>query len=320
MTTLATDIRSAWRRLTRAAGFTAAAAIVLAVGIGASTAMFAQVDAIYFQPLPVTAPQQLRSLSWTTRPQVPRRYSAVGRFSYPAYLLVRDHARSFADVACWSGAYVNVPALGRLEAQVVSGNYFRTLGAAPMLGRAILPDDERAGAFVAVMSDALWRRGFAADPAVLGRTVRVNNAPVTIVGVMSPSFYGVNPNRAADMFLSLPMYSLARFEVTAPRRLDDDRDWSACELVARLRPGVSDAAARTEVVAVLRDAGMAPAPGAGASAADRDGQPLARHGRPAPRERGESHGRCAVRNPVGHRLRQIRVSSGGPARLARRAP
>lgn len=252
------DLKYAWRQLIRARGFAAVAIVTLAIGIGATTAMFAQLDAIFLDPLPVAAPDALRSFAWTTRPTVPRRYSANGRFSYPAYVLVRDHARSFSDVACWSGAYVNVPTLGRLETQIVSGNYFHTLGAAPALGRTIVPSDDTDSP-VAVISDDLWRRGFGRDPDVVQKSIGVNGTRLTIVGVMPAGFFGLNPNRSADLYVSLPMYSQARFEVTAPRQLDDARDWSACEVVARLRPGVTDAAARADVLAVLRDAESDPA-------------------------------------------------------------
>jgi predicted permease len=241
------DTRYAIRALGRSPGFATVAIVTMAIGIGASTAIFSQINAVFLTALPIERPEELRVLQWNSAAsELPRRYGVVGRFSYAAYESLRDHSRSFSDVACWSDAYSNLGTETRLVAQIVSGNYFTTLRATPLLGRVFGPDDERQGARVAVLGHGLWQRAFAGDPSVVGRRVQVNREMVTVVGVMPPRFFGINPARAADIYMSMPMYESARFDGLAPRRLANDRDWSACEVVARIRPGVSDAAASAE--------------------------------------------------------------------------
>jgi macrolide transport system ATP-binding/permease protein len=241
------DARYAIRALGRSPGFAAVAILTMAVGVGASTAIFSQINAVFLTALPVERPEDLRVLQWNSAAsELPRRYGVVGRFSFAAYVSLRDRSRSFSDVACWSDAFSNLGTETRLVAQIVSGNYFRTLGATPLIGRVFGPADEREGARVAVLGHALWQRAFGGDPSVLGRNVPINREVVTVVGVMPERFFGVNPARAADIYMSMPMYESARFDGLAPRRLTNDRDWSACEVVARIRPGVSDETAAAE--------------------------------------------------------------------------
>jgi predicted permease len=246
------DARYAIRALGRSPGFAGVAILTMAIGIGASTAIFSQINAVFLTALPVERPEELRVLQWNSAASaLPRRYGVVGRFSYAAYGSLRDHSRSFSDVSCWSDAYSNLGTETRLIAQIVSGDYFRTLGATPLIGRVFGPEDERRGARVAVLGHGLWQRAFGGDPSVVGRLVPINREVVTVVGVMPPRFFGVNPARAADIYMSMPMYESARFNGMAPRRLANDRDWSACEVVARIRPGVSDDAASAEARALV---------------------------------------------------------------------
>ena len=258
------DARYGVRSLRRAPGFSILASVTLALGIGASTAMFSQINAVFLTPLPMARPDELRLIDWTPLADTaPRRSSTANRLSYPAYQALRDHARVFSDVACWSGAVVNHGPDARLEAHVVSGNYFSTLGADALLGRTLTDADERAGAKVAVISFGLWQREFRGSAAVTNETISINRDAIRIVGVMRRRFIGVNPARAADIYLPLSMYSSARFDASAPRRLDNDRDWSACEVVARLAPDADEAAARDVAQALVAQAPFASDRGSG---------------------------------------------------------
>jgi predicted permease len=246
------DIRYGIRALWRAPGFSLVAVLTLALGVGASTAMFSQINAVFLTPLPVTRPTELRLIDWTPLADgAPRRYRPSNRLSYHAYRTLRDHADVFSSVACWSGAVVNFGVDDRLEAHVVSGNYFGTLGADALIGRTLTEDDERHAGKVAVISHALWQRDFGGRESVIRETLPVNGIELRVVGVMPRRFIGLNPGRAADVYLPLSMYSSARFDAAAPRRLDNDRDWSACEVVARMKAGVSDQAARDRAQALV---------------------------------------------------------------------
>lgn len=244
---LARDIRQGFRALGRAPVFTAISLLTLGFGIGASTAMFSQINAVFLSTLPIAAPEELRLVDWTTMTaEQPRRYSESSRLSYTAYRTLRDRANAFSGVACWSGAVVNIGGEERLEAHVVSGNYFHTLGARALLGRTLTEADERVGVRTAVISYDLWHRAFGGRGSVTSEVMFVNREATSIVGVLPPRFIGLNPARAADIYLPLSMYSSARFDAAAPRRLDNDRDWSACEVVARLKSGVSEDEAREQ--------------------------------------------------------------------------
>lgn len=239
------DIRSGARALRRSPGFSVVALLTLALGIGASTAMFSQINAVFLTALTIARPAELRLVDWTPlQDTAPRRYSSANRLSYQAYRALRQDGGVFSDVACWSGAVVNYGTDGRLEAHVVSGDYFTTLGAAAQVGRTLTEEDERLDAKVAVLSHALWQRDFGARRSVTRESIPINGELVRIVGVMPRRFIGLNPARVADIYLPLSMYSSARFDAAAPRRLDNSRDWSACEVVARIRPGISDQVAR----------------------------------------------------------------------------
>ena len=244
---LARDIRQGFRALGRSPVFTAISLLTLGFGIGASTAMFSQINAVFLAGLPMRDAGELRLVDWTSMaPDEPRRYSASDRLSYPAYMTLRDQGDAFSGVACWSGAVVNSGSEERLEAHVVSGNYFETLGARALLGRTLTDADEHAGTRTAVISYDLWQRAFQGRRSVTSEVMFVNREATAIVGVMPPRFIGLNPARTAEIYLPLSMYSSARFDAAAPRRLDNARDWSACEVVARIKKGVSEDAAREQ--------------------------------------------------------------------------
>jgi putative ABC transport system permease protein len=185
---LAQDIRYAFRVMRRNPGFSVAAALTFALGIGASTAIFSVVHGVLLRPLPYADPDRLVVL-WESQPARGNDRNVV---SVPNFEAWRSRARSFDRIA----AMVPLPATiaGGSSAEHVMGaevspGYFEMLGVAPALGRTFAAREERdGGADVVVLSDGFWRSHFGADPRVVGRALRLDGRPHTVVGVMPPSF------------------------------------------------------------------------------------------------------------------------------------
>ena len=264
------DLRYGFRQLVHNRTFTLAAVLILAIGIGGNVAVFSQINDALLKMLPVHRPEELRQLGWTS-PNAGFRRSGNSlnapegydtSFSYPAYLHLRDHTAAFSDLFCLTfQASVNVGIQGRAEAAMgmhVSGNYFQGLGVSTLLGRAITPEDDRSdgSAPVAVLSYEFWQRVFNGDPAVVGRTVVVNAVPVTIIGVTPQDFHSIDSRWRPD--LMLPMNLQSAF--AGARDLRNAGDWTYL-VFGRLRPGVTDAQARTESEVLLNQAILANPPG-----------------------------------------------------------
>jgi predicted permease len=259
------DLRFAARLAVKAPAFSAVAILTLATGVGASTTIFSQIDAVFWRPLPIARPHELRALAWSSSnpsfavpnvvagPPLPIG-KTYGSISYPAYRAMRDGAVSFASLACWNDLGETRPIVmrdvGFGSVQFVSGNYFSTLGVTAALGRALTPDDDTPGSAAAVVSDAFWRRAFGHDPGVVGRTVDLNGRLFAIVGVTPPSFFGLDPTTVPDLFLPINAVQIAA-ATTNP--LQNPAIWNACRVVGRLRSGVSDEQARTEAEQWLHD-------------------------------------------------------------------
>ena len=184
------DLRFALRRLHRHFAVSLAAVLTLALGIGAVTALFSVVQAVLLRPPPFRAPAELVSVGTYPAGRPENRFE----ISYPDFRDWRARSRSFQDLAAyqtalgrvvWESGGEPVPAAGFM----VSGHLFDLLGARAALGRTLEPADDRPGAgLVVVLSDATWRREFAASPEALGRTVRLDGVAHTVIGVMPPEF------------------------------------------------------------------------------------------------------------------------------------
>ncbi|PYQ13713.1 MAG: permease, partial [Acidobacteria bacterium] len=186
---LGQDFKYAARSLRRRPLLFAVAAGVLAVGIGASTAVFSVVDAVLLRPLPFAQPDRL-VLVWERIPEIGVPFMEV---SYPNYLDWRAQSRTFGDLAIMatinSGFIIEGDEPVQVPGRLVSGNFFDLLGARALLGRTLAPSDDRPGAArVAVVSHGLWQRHFGGDAALVGRTLDVDRMPTTIIGVMPPDF------------------------------------------------------------------------------------------------------------------------------------
>jgi putative ABC transport system permease protein len=235
---LARDLSLAARRLRRSPGFTLAATLTLALGIGANAALFALVDAVLLRPLPYPEPERLVSL-WESGKDA---RSAVAPANLGDY-----RVPAFESVAAWSFVDVDLSGEGRPESllgQAVTADFFPVLGVGPVLGRPFVPEEDREGGErVVILSDALWRSRFGADPAILGRAIRLDREPRRVVGVLPSGFVtpgGLGSLRPVSLFLP------AAF----PAELLANRGDHEARVVARLRPGASLREARAQLRAV----------------------------------------------------------------------
>ncbi|MGH9719862.1 MAG: ADOP family duplicated permease [Bryobacteraceae bacterium] len=224
------DLRYGWRTLGRNRGFTLAVVVILALGIGANTAVFSLVNAAILKPLPVEAPGQL---VWFDSPS----------FSYPIFKEVQSRGKEvFTRVFAWT--FVNrFNVEWDQDAQqppllLASGEFYSTLGVAPALGRLFGPQDDLPDGGlqgpVAVISYDCWQRRFNADPAVIGRTVRIERTAVPIIGVTPRGFYGVAPGLSPD--ITLPLTLGPRLNPHYANLRNGQSAW--VHLMARLRPEV----------------------------------------------------------------------------------
>jgi predicted permease len=233
-----TDLRFAFRQLLKYPGFTAVAVLTLALGIGANTAIFGFIDRLLLRPLPVDQPQEL-----VTVVEQMEQGGVSSSFNYPLYLDYRDRNQVFSGLVAYSGVTVNLRATDSSElvkAMIVSGNYFSVLGVKAAQGRTFLPEEDRAPLThpVAVISQGLWRRRFAADPALVGKTIHLNGHPFTVVGITPAEFRGTIAGVVPDLYVPMMMQPWAmpvRDPAYAPLQ---SRRFTWLNLLGRLKPGV----------------------------------------------------------------------------------
>src|ERR1041385_1808805 len=197
-------LRDALRQFGKAPGFTATALITLALGIGATTAIFTLVHQVMLKSLPVTKPEELwrigdktRCCNWGGYTQGDAGDFAL--FSWEAYHYFRAHTPEFVDLAALQAGSsslgvrrVGSPAQAETRnGEYVSGNFFRTFGVQPWIGRLLTDEDDQEGAPpVAVMSYRIWHDKYGSDPSVVGAGYQINGRPFTVIGVAAPGFFG----------------------------------------------------------------------------------------------------------------------------------
>lgn len=265
---LSYDARHALRLWAASPALSIVAALTIALGIGGSTAIVGLIRAVFWTPLAVSQPEQLRQLAWSA-PRFPYVIggklnvlpgptvdgaTTFGTLSYPAYEALRNESTVFSDLACWAAfgeaRPVTLGPLGFANVQFVSGNYFRTLGVGVAHGRAIEPSDDGPGTWspVAVIGYQYWRRMFGADPNITAQTLQINGRSFPIVGVLPASFGGLDPGAAADVMLPMGAAAIAA-QTTSPLR--NGGIWAVCRTVGRLKAGISDMQASTETEHIL---------------------------------------------------------------------
>ncbi len=200
---LRTDVRHALRWLRKSPAFTLVAVASLAAGIGFNTAVFAVADAVLFRPLPVAQPDRLVDVF--TSGSGGAAAQPFSTSSYPDYLDLRAKNDVFEDIVGYSPMFgpLNLGDRSQLVlGEIVTGNYFRTLGVGAALGRTIVPDDDRAGAArVAMVSYRSWVRDFGSSPDAVGRTLKLRGDVYTIVGVAPRGFTGMTPILAPEVWV-----------------------------------------------------------------------------------------------------------------------
>ena len=202
--TLAQDVRYGQRQLRRNPGFTAVAVLTLALGIGANTAIFSVVNSVLLRPLPFAAGSQLVSVVST------RRGNVADNASYPDFADWRAQNQVFSQMAAYDTDNFTLTGRGgamHIQGAVVSADLFPLLGVKPVLGRAFLPDEDKLpaanGAFPILLSHHLWRERFGSDPAVIGRTIEIDNRGFTVVGVMPAGFQFPIQGQPVDFWMTM---------------------------------------------------------------------------------------------------------------------
>src|SRR5579872_1076008 len=191
MGTLMQDLRYGWRALRKSPGFTAVAVIVLALGIGANTAIFSVVNAVLLRPLPYRNPSRLMQV-WHVPPA--KEFPGMSTFSVsPAnYLDWERQNHVFQSMAIYGFRAFNITGSDQpqaLQASVVSRDFYRTLGVRPLLGRTFTADEEQPGQnHVVVLGYSLWKSAFGGNPNIVGSNIHLDDQPYTVVGVMPPKF------------------------------------------------------------------------------------------------------------------------------------
>jgi predicted permease len=259
------DLREASRRLRKTPGLTITAVITLTLGIGATTAIFTLVHQVMLKSLPVTRPDELwrvgdklRCCNWGGYTQGDD--GDFSLFSWEAYQNFRAQTPEFVDLAALQAG--NAP-LGVRRAgspaqadtrngQYVSGNFFRTFGIQPWIGRLMTDSDDREGAPpVAVMSYRIWHEKYGADPSVAGASYQINGHPFTVIGVAPPGFYGAKLSGWGMPDFWLPLTTEPWLDGTAARLKRPNGNF--LDLIGRIRPGVNPKSLEAKLKVELHD-------------------------------------------------------------------
>lgn len=230
------DTRMAFRKMRRAPGFTVAAVLTIAVGVGANTAVFGVIDAVLLRMLPVAEPQELYVLERV----------GIGddhfRFSHPSFARLDETVADAASLTAMSALARMYATIGErpegILVQLIDGEWFSLLGLGTAVGRPLGPDDDRTlgGHPVAVLSHRFWSGRFGGDPSVVGRTVRVNGVVLTVIGVAEPGFRGLEVGRDVDLWAPLAMQHELKYATNASSSNANTREpWLPQEGIEWLR-------------------------------------------------------------------------------------
>ncbi len=250
METLWQDTKYAARTLVANRGLALAAAFSLALGIGANTAIFTFVQGVFYPPLPVEEPAALVSL-YTDDPKNPGFHAN----SYSNYEDLRDRNDVFSGLLTYRHIFVSFrdgqTAGEQVFAELVSGDYFDTLGVTPVAGRTFRPDEDQTPGThaVAVVGYGFWQRRYGADPDLVGRTIFINRHPFTVIGVAPEGFNGLELGLDFDIYVPAMMYG----QVLADLFWHENRRSLAYAVVGRLKPGVSLEQADQELDAIAAE-------------------------------------------------------------------
>jgi len=262
METLTQDIRYAVRGLRKAPGFTLVALLTLALGIGVNSSIFSVVNAILFRPLPVARPNELVDIYGHQSTS-----SSHETHSYPNYLTYRNQTTTLTDLIGYTNFFAHLSIEGSSDivvGELVSDNYFKSLGIRPALGRTFTPQEASAfdASAYAVLSDRFWKTKFAAAPDVVGKTFKMNGVVYTVLGVAPSEFTGMVPAVTAQMWIPLTMVEKVEpignqrvFGRSTGNNRFERRGQHWMWLKGRMKPGISDAQVRAEFEGLVRRLG-----------------------------------------------------------------
>ncbi|MBA2305665.1 MAG: ABC transporter permease [Acidobacteria bacterium] len=202
------DLTYGLRMLVRSPAFTLVAALSLALGIGANTAIFSLVNAVLLRPIPVEQPSELASIFMTDQ-----RNPGNLPFSHLNYQDVRDQNQVFTETAAFTFAQLNWSTGNdseQIPAQVVSGNYFSLLGAQPAIGRGFMREEDVIPTPVTVLSHGFWQRSLGSDPGIVGKTLTFNRTPFTVIGVAPKGFTGTLLGGGPSIWVPMSMHAVAQ--------------------------------------------------------------------------------------------------------------
>src|SRR5215472_10045436 len=266
------DLRYGWRILTKSPGFTCIAVLVMALGIGANTAIYSFLDTLLLRSLPVSDPASLVVMNWRMRGDHGdtvmqsmsgstyddgRSGEVGGIFPYPAFELLQKNGTLFSDLFAYAHTRevrtLSLSIQGQAEAangELVSADYFNGLRVVPVAGRLIMADDDQANApAVAVVSYAFSEAHFGGPGNAAGQSILINNLPFTVIGVTPPEFFGVDPSMAPDVYLPMHTNVLLGAQIPFGFASSDylDANYYWVEIMARLRAGVTLTQAQAEL-------------------------------------------------------------------------
>ena len=244
MNGLLNDLRYAIRQLRKNPGFTAVVIATLALGIGANTAVFSVIDAVMLRPLPYHQPEGLVSTE-----SLNSRLPGYGDLSYPDYFDWRSQNHTLSHLISYHGTGYTLTGLDRpihIEGQAVSSDLLPALGVAPEIGRGFLPEEEKSGTRVVLLSHALWASQFASDKNILDRQLKFNENLFTVVGVMPPSFRFPLDQHQTDFWTTIAVDD----DPTEPDGNMTSRGSHFLNVIGRMKPGVTVAQVDQDVKAI----------------------------------------------------------------------
>jgi len=267
------DLRYAFRMMAKSPGFAAIGIGSLALGIGANIAIFSMTKAALLDSVGVPHPRQLRMLEWQFRGNKQPMSSVYGQlvssdggsircasFSYALYQALRKDHSVFEDlVAFFHSSRTQISWDGQVDLgsiEYVSGNFFSELGIRAVAGRTLLPADDQVGRSpVVVISDNFWRDHFERSPAVIGKTLKIDQVPMTIVGVAPPNFDGLIFDAHPVVMLPISLQPAVEADLSAGRLNNPEIWW--LRIAGRIRPGVSDAQAQAALAGIFNQTAKA---------------------------------------------------------------
>jgi len=257
------DLRVVGRGLLRTPGVTLLIVLTLGLAIGANSATFSLIDRVALRPLPVEKPEQLVMVTAQPLPVVGPSYMMGGGkmmgMDHPLFQALREGlSPMFTAMALrrpWRFTLSAQPSAFEIPGEYVNAGYFRVLGLKAMLGRTFMAADDghRDGPAMAVLNHGFWMRQFGGDPGIVNRTIRVNNVPLTVVGVLGPGYSGMTSGQRPELFVPLAMFDHLTAALAPPGRLAWDAPGVSMYIAtARLRPGVGRERAERELRAVYQ--------------------------------------------------------------------